>query len=207
MHGVSQQITRVRRLALLVAATMLASGQALCRGADDAGGAAGAGKTATKPAADAREATGPATSRPSTRPVTSRPAAPASRPSGEPKGGGEFWRDRQAGSAGGTLWRLLAYVVVILVLGAAALVVTKKFLPRLRMAGGQELAVAETVHLAPRVTVHLVRVGGRRFMVGATRERISMLAEVTGTFPDIAEVAEQMERGARAPMGEEEAPQ
>jgi len=94
------------------------------------------------------------------------------------------------------MWKLLAYVVVILVLGAGALVVTRKFLPRLRMAGGREMAVVETAHLAPRVTLHLVEVGGKRFMVGATRERVSMLAEIGTSFPDIAEVAREMDTAA-----------
>ena len=92
------------------------------------------------------------------------------------------------------MWKLLAYVVVILLVGAGALVVTKKFLPRLRTAGGREMSIVETAHVAPRVTLHLVEVGGQRFMVGATRERVSMLAEIGRRFPDIAQVAREMDR-------------
>jgi len=91
------------------------------------------------------------------------------------------------------MWTMLASVVVILVLGAVALVMTKKYLPRLRAGSGREMAVLETVHLAPRVTVHVVQVGPKRFMLGATRERVSMLAELGQAFPDIAEVADQMD--------------
>lgn len=130
---------------------------------------------------------------------------PFSRPSPGPKTSGEYWRSGNGHTASATLWRLLAYVVVILVLGAAALIVTKKFLPRLRSAGGREMTVVETVHLGPRTTVHLVEVASRRFMLGATRDRVSMLAELSGTFPDIAEVARQMDRADAAEAPEDDA--
>ena len=148
-----------------------------------------------------------ARSRPASRPATTQ-SAPAragaiSRPSAKGKGGGTFWRERGAERGGATLmWTMLASVVVILVLGAAALVVTKKFLPSLRARSGRDLAVLETVHLAPRVTVHLVQAGGKQFMLGTTREHVTMLAEVGLAFPDIADVADRMDQAANPAVSE-----
>ncbi len=92
------------------------------------------------------------------------------------------WRDRTDSDLdpGRLLWQMLAYVLVILVLGAAAIVVVRKVLPRLRAATGKRISVLETVYLSPRQTVHLLQVGKQRFLVAGTRERISMLAEVAG---------------------------
>jgi len=81
---------------------------------------------------------------------------------------------------GRLLWQMLAYVLVILVLGAAAIIVVRKVLPRLRAATGKRISVLETVYLSPRQTVHLLQVGKQRFLVAGTRERISMLAELAG---------------------------
>ena len=129
---------------------------------------------------------------PATRPV----ATQASRPSDEVppatqasrRGGPELFQS-QDGPAKGVdpadlLWQMLAYVLLILVLGAVALVVVKKVLPRLRTTTGKSISVVETVYLAPRQTLHLLQVGGRRLLVGCTREGISMLADLGEAVPD-----------------------
>lgn len=189
------------------AALLLVVCSCLHAGADDgadtapAGGksASSAPGSTTRPAMSAgagqKSTTKPAASRAQTRPATTRPA-------GGGKTGGQFWRNQDGPSAAGTLWKMLAYVVVILVLGAGAMVVTKKVLPRLRSGGGGQMAVTETVHLGAAATVHLLEVDGRRFMVGATRERVSMLAELGGTFPDIEDLARKMDQDDSRPVPE-----
>ena len=189
MDGMSARLTTAWPVVSAAATVAVLLGFGVCgqaRGADQAG----AGEAATTQEATSQPASPPAT----TRPATTRPAGATSRPAGAGKG--DFWR--KDGGGAGTMWKLLAYVVVILVLGAGALVVTRKFLPRLRIAGGREMSVVETAHLAPRVTLHLVEAGGKRFMVGATRERVSMLAEIGTKFPDIADVAREMGRADAA---------
>jgi len=146
--------------------------------------------------------TQPVTTQPAaTQPASTQPSSATTKPAAKGKGG--FWQGNYEGGSGTTLWTMLASVLVILALGGAAMVVTKKYLPRLRAAGGRELAVLETVHLGPRVTVHLVKAGGKRFMLGATRERVSMLAEVGEAFPDIADLAERMDSEANPVVSEE----
>lgn len=83
------------------------------------------------------------------------------------------------------LSELLAIVVVILLLGGVAWFVLRKLLPRWRVTGTQrQVQVLETTHLNPRQTVVLLKVGSKRLLVAATRERVSMLADVTDAQTD-----------------------
>ena len=81
---------------------------------------------------------------------------------------------------------MLTYVLIIVVLAAAAIFVVKKVLPRIGVTvpSGKRISTLETVYLGPRKTVHLLRVGAREILVGSSRDRICMLADVTGAFED-----------------------
>jgi len=46
------------------------------------------------------------------------------------------------------------------------------------------MAVVETIYLEPRKALHLVRVGGQKFLLAASREGLSVLAEVTDVTMD-----------------------
>ncbi len=82
------------------------------------------------------------------------------------------------------MWKMLAYMLVIVVLGVGAIVVVRKVLPRIGVAmpSGKRISTIETAHLGPRKTVHLLQVGTRKILVGGTREGLSMLADVTDAF-------------------------
>jgi flagellar biogenesis protein FliO len=82
------------------------------------------------------------------------------------------------------LWQMLAAVAVIVVLGGLALLVVRKLLPRIAPRGGKRMAVVETIYLEPRKALHLVRVGGQKFLLAASREGLSVLAEVTDVTMD-----------------------
>ena len=77
----------------------------------------------------------------------------------------------------------LAAVLVILVLGVAAIFVVKRLLPRIGVSQGKQVRVLETVYLGPRKSLYVVRVGERTLLVSGTRERLSLLADVTGSLP------------------------
>ncbi|MHC4561685.1 MAG: FliO/MopB family protein [Planctomycetota bacterium] len=77
------------------------------------------------------------------------------------------------------MWKMLASVIVVLVLGAACLVVTKKLLPRMRIRAGRQLQVVETMYLGPKATIHLVRIGRKSLLVGATRDGLTSLGDVS----------------------------
>ena len=122
-----------------------------------------------------------------TQPAASQPAA-ATRPAG-----GIALHDGQrarplslpAGEDALPYGKVLAYAAVILLLAAGALLAGKKLLPRLnpRM-GGRQIRLAETFYLGPRKQLHVVEVGGQRFLLASCRDGMSMLAELHGTFDE-----------------------
>jgi len=80
-----------------------------------------------------------------------------------------------------SLWRTLAYSLVVLGLGAVLVLLIKKVLPKIGVAipGGKRISVIETAHLGSKKTMYLVRVGGRDLLLGTSRDGIAMLADVT----------------------------
>jgi flagellar biogenesis protein FliO len=73
------------------------------------------------------------------------------------------------------------------------------------MPTGKNVRVLETVHLGSRKTVHLLRVGSRKYLVGSSRERISLLADVTEAAADETPPAgeEQPPEGAKGRFARE----
>ena len=112
--------------------------------------------------------------------------APASGPSvgsytGWPSGGSGFGNGLKEDD-GGLVWRLLGSVVVILVLAAPLVWLSRRLAPRLGTHVGKRLSLLETMYLGPRKSVHLVQVGSRRYLLGSSQEHVSLLAEVTSAF-------------------------
>ncbi|NBB95036.1 MAG: hypothetical protein GVY16_04775 [Planctomycetes bacterium] len=75
---------------------------------------------------------------------------------------------------------LLATAVVIVLLGIVTWIVLKYLLPRCRRTTPtRNIRVVETTNLNTRQAVVLVEVGTRRLLLASTRERVSMLADVS----------------------------
>ncbi len=91
-----------------------------------------------------------------------------------------------AESGRGAMWRMLAYMLVIVVLGVATLVVIKRVLPRIGVGvpSGKRISTLETAHLGPRKTVYLLQIGAQKILIGSSREGLSMLADVTKAFDE-----------------------
>ena len=151
---------------------------------------------AAEPGADGEAGGTIQNSQPASRPTPT--STQASRPLKSLFGDRDSDGDLRDGSTD-VLWRMLAYVLVILALGALGMVVVKRWLPRMGVAPsrGREVTVIETTHLASRRTVHLVQVGNRRFLLGSTDQSVAMLAEVTSAFPEV------LEAHSHEPLGEE----
>lgn len=113
-----------------------------------------------------------------------------------------FLADHQADPK--LLWRATASAAVVLVLGAIAFVVSKKVVPRLQSAGGRQVRVLETTYLGPRKSVHLLAVGGRKYLVSSTREQVGMLADVTGSFDEALASACEPPSASTGPIDPEE---
>ncbi len=75
-------------------------------------------------------------------------------------------------------FKMMVSVLFLIALGAAAIYVSKRFLPKITNLPGKEIRIAETVHLGPRKAVHLLEIGNRRFLIGSTNENITRLADL-----------------------------
>ena len=82
--------------------------------------------------------------------------------------------------------RAMLAVLFIVVLGVAAVYVSKKLLPKLTNLPGKEIRVVETVHLGPRKAVHVLEIGGRRLLIGSTNENVTKLADITDGFASLS---------------------
>jgi flagellar biosynthetic protein FliO len=93
------------------------------------------------------------------------------------------------GTNGGLSTRELFYkmtlaVLLVVVLGTAAIYISKKFVPRITGLSGKKIQVLETVHLGPRKAIHLIKTGNRQLLIGSTNESVTKLADVTDTLTE-----------------------
>jgi flagellar biosynthetic protein FliO len=92
-----------------------------------------------------------------------------------------------AGLGNGELFlKMMLSVVLVIALGAAALYVSKKVLPRVAGAPGKEIHVLETAYLGPRKALHLVEVGNQRLLIASTNDNVTMLAHVNEAWLDLS---------------------
>ncbi|MBW7990845.1 MAG: FliO/MopB family protein [Planctomycetes bacterium] len=82
-------------------------------------------------------------------------------------------------------FKFMVSVLFLVVLGAAGIYVSKRFLPKITNLSGKEIRIAETVHLGPRKAVHLLEIGERRFLIGSTNENITRLADLTSILTEL----------------------
>jgi len=75
-------------------------------------------------------------------------------------------------------FKMMVSVLFLIALGAAAIYVSRRFLPKITNLPGKEIRIAETVHLGPRKAVHLLEIGNRRLLIGSTNENITRLADL-----------------------------
>jgi flagellar biosynthetic protein FliO len=93
-------------------------------------------------------------------------------------------------------FKTIIAVLFVLVLGIAAVYVSKKILPKITNMPGKEIHLIETTHLGPRKSVHLLEIGSRRFLIGSTNERINILADLNPMFmsPSNQEIDDTFEK-------------
>jgi len=82
-------------------------------------------------------------------------------------------------------YRTMVAVVFVIVLGAAAIYVSRRLLPGIARLPGKEIRIVETVHLGPRKAVHLLQIGDRRLLIGSTSESVTKLADLSEGFRDL----------------------
>lgn len=92
-----------------------------------------------------------------------------------------------AGLGGRELFlRMMLSVGLVIGLGAAALYLSKRVLPRVANAPGREIHVLETTYLGPRKALHLVEVANQRLLIASTNENVTMLAHVNDGWLDLS---------------------
>lgn len=74
--------------------------------------------------------------------------------------------------------KMMLAVLIVLLLGIAVIYVSKKLTGRAINATGKEIRMLETLYLGSRKSIHLIRIGNRRIVIGCTTDRITKLAEM-----------------------------
>jgi flagellar biogenesis protein FliO len=94
--------------------------------------------------------------------------------------------------AGGLFFRMILMVLLVVVLGVAAIYLSKTLLPRFTRLSDKRIQVCGTVHLGPRKALHLIKIGQQTLLIGCTNENIATLADVTGQLSEVDLPANQI---------------
>jgi flagellar biosynthetic protein FliO len=84
--------------------------------------------------------------------------------------------------------KMILSVLIVIILGIAAVYASKKFLPRIANLQGKKIKVIESVSLGPHKTLHLIEIENHQFLIGTTAENITKLAEVTNSLKDLSDI-------------------
>jgi flagellar biosynthetic protein FliO len=90
-------------------------------------------------------------------------------------------------------YNMITAVLVVIALGVAAIYFSKKFLPKIANLSGRNIQLVETLNLGTRKSIHLIRVGQRRLLIGSSADKISHLADVTDEFVELQSEETQKE--------------
>jgi flagellar biogenesis protein FliO len=82
-------------------------------------------------------------------------------------------------------YKMMLSVLLVVALGAAAIYTSRKLLPRITNLPGKEVRIVETIHIGPRKTLHLLKIGNQCLLLGSTGENITKLADVTDALADL----------------------
>jgi len=81
-------------------------------------------------------------------------------------------------------FKMMLSVLLVIVLGAAAIYISRKLLPRIINSPGKQIRILETAYLGSKKAVHVIEIGNQKLLIGSTNENITMLADLTGSQMD-----------------------
>jgi flagellar biogenesis protein FliO len=81
--------------------------------------------------------------------------------------------------------RMMLSVGLVIALGAVALYLSRKVLPRVARASGKEIHVLETAYLGPRKALHLVEVSNQRLLIASANDSVTILSLVNEMWPGV----------------------
>ena len=76
-------------------------------------------------------------------------------------------------------YKMTLSVLLVIGLGAAAIYLTKRVLPKIAGGPSKEIQILETAHIGQRRAVHLLKAGDRMLLIGSTNGSITRLADLT----------------------------
>lgn len=94
--------------------------------------------------------------------------------------------------AGGLFFRMILMVLLVVILGVAAIYLSKTLLPRFTRLSDKRIQVCGTAHLGPRKAIHLIKIGKQTLLIGCTNENITKLADVTDQLSEVDLPANQI---------------
>lgn len=92
---------------------------------------------------------------------------------------------------GGSLYRMMLSLVIVIALAIGAMVASKKILPKISGISSKRVKVIETVSLGSRRAVHLLQIGNRKILIGSTQNTITRLADIPDEISDEGIVADE----------------
>jgi len=95
--------------------------------------------------------------------------------------------------AGELFFKMILMVLLVVVLGVAAIYLSKKLLPKFTHLPGKRIQVSETVYLGPRKAIHLIKIGKQTLLISSTNENITKLADVTDQLSEVDLAANQID--------------
>lgn len=91
--------------------------------------------------------------------------------------------------------QLITLLVLVALIGLGVWWFARKYSRGVLGGRGKLVAVAETIPIGPRKTVHILQVGTRKILIGSTAESIQFLADVTDAV-EIPSGRKEAERGS-----------
>ncbi|MFA5553009.1 MAG: flagellar biosynthetic protein FliO [Phycisphaerae bacterium] len=80
--------------------------------------------------------------------------------------------------------KMVFAVFIVIILVSAVVYLSKKVGNKIVNTPGREIRVTETCYLGQRKSLHLIKMGNRKILIGCTAENITKLAEITDETGD-----------------------
>jgi flagellar biogenesis protein FliO len=79
--------------------------------------------------------------------------------------------------AASLVYRMFLSLVIVAVLGAGIIFLSKKVFPKYTTGKGKYISIIETVNIGSNNKIHLIEVQGRRILIGSSNGAVSKLSE------------------------------
>ncbi len=81
-------------------------------------------------------------------------------------------------------FKMMLSVLLVITLGAVAIYVSRRLLPRITNLPGKRICVLETHYIGPKKAIHLIEIDNHRLLIGSANENITLLADLACALTD-----------------------